>query len=74
MECLLALGLVIGLVMAAMAVGVIMGRAPIKGSCGGLGAVGIDQAQQPGVEQHLPASLARPPRRQRRQQQRQQGP
>ncbi len=36
--------LVIGLVISAMAVGVIMGRAPIKGSCGGLGAVGIDQA------------------------------
>jgi hypothetical protein len=25
----------------AMAVGVLMGRSPIKGSCGGLGAVGI---------------------------------
>ncbi len=36
--------LVIGLVIAAMSVGVIMGRAPIKGSCGGLGALGIDQA------------------------------
>jgi hypothetical protein len=36
--------LAIGLVMAAMAVGVIMGRAPIKGSCGGMGAVGIDTA------------------------------
>jgi hypothetical protein len=36
--------LVIGLVMAAMAVGVIMGRAPIKGSCGGMGALGIDAA------------------------------
>ena len=36
--------LVIGLVMAAMAVGVIMGRAPIKGSCGGMGALGIDTA------------------------------
>lgn len=31
------------LIVAAMAIGVIFGRQPIKGSCGGLGAVGIDQ-------------------------------
>lgn len=35
---------VIGLVIAAMAVGVMMGRGPIKGSCGGMGALGIDTA------------------------------
>jgi hypothetical protein len=33
---------VIGLVMAGMAVGVMAGRPPIKGSCGGMGALGID--------------------------------
>ena len=36
--------LVVGLVMAGMAVGVVMGRPPIKGSCGGMGALGIDTA------------------------------
>ena len=36
--------LVICLVMAGMAVGVMNGRAPIKGSCGGMGALGIDTA------------------------------
>ena len=36
--------LVMGLVITAMAVGVIAGRPPIKGSCGGMGALGIDTA------------------------------
>jgi uncharacterized protein len=35
--------LIVGALFAAMAIGVLMGRAPIKGSCGGLGAVGIKE-------------------------------
>ena len=34
----------IALVMAGMAIGVMMGRGPLKGSCGGMGALGIDTA------------------------------
>lgn len=36
--------IIFGLVMTIMAVGVLSGRSPIKGSCGGLGAVGVDSA------------------------------
>jgi hypothetical protein len=35
---------VVALVVAGMAVGVIAGRPPLKGSCGGMGALGIDTA------------------------------
>ncbi|MFT6053049.1 MAG: hypothetical protein ACI9B9_002708 [Halioglobus sp.] len=34
--------LFMALVMAGMAVGVMMGRGPLKGSCGGMAALGID--------------------------------
>ncbi len=43
MEFILA-ALVFGIVVLGMAVGVLMGREPIKGSCGGMGALGIDTA------------------------------
>lgn len=36
--------LVIALVIAGMAIGVLAGRPPIKGSCGGMGALGVDAA------------------------------
>jgi hypothetical protein len=36
--------LIVSFLVAAMSVGVIMGRKPISGSCGGIGALGLDQA------------------------------
>lgn len=36
--------LAFALIVTAMSVGVIAGREPIKGSCGGIGALGIDQS------------------------------
>lgn len=44
MELYFISALVIALVIVAMAVGVLAGRPPIKGSCGGMGALGIDKA------------------------------
>ena len=44
MSVYLISAVVFGLVVAAMAVGVMAGRPPIKGSCGGMGALGIDTA------------------------------
>lgn len=53
---LLAL-IVFALVIAAMAVGVIFGRKPIAGSCGGLGAVGLEC--EGGCEKPCPKRLAK---------------
>jgi uncharacterized protein len=44
MELFLISTAVIGLVIAGMAIGVLAGRPPIKGSCGGMGALGVDSA------------------------------
>tara|TARA_R110001583_G_scaffold90144_3_gene231835 strand:+ start:65049 stop:65252 length:204 start_codon:yes stop_codon:yes gene_type:complete len=49
--------LVVGIVIAAMAIGVIFGRKPIAGSCGGLGAVGL--GCEGGCEKPCPKRLAR---------------
>ncbi|MBX3686511.1 MAG: (Na+)-NQR maturation NqrM [Rhodocyclaceae bacterium] len=48
---------VFGLVVLAMAIGVIAGRKPIGGSCGGLGAVGLEC--EGGCDKPCPKRLAR---------------
>lgn len=49
--------IVVGILFAAMAIGVIFGRKPIAGSCGGLGAVGLEC--EGGCEKPCPERLAR---------------
>ena len=44
MELFLITFLIMAAIVAAMSIGVIAGREPIKGSCGGIGALGIDQS------------------------------
>lgn len=44
MQIFLLSGLVLGTIMLIMSVGVIMGRKPITGSCGGMSALGMDTA------------------------------
>ena len=44
MEMFFASVLVMGFVVAGMAIGVMCGREPIKGSCGGIGAAGVDSS------------------------------
>lgn len=44
MAVFLLSAVIIALVMSIMAVGVLTGRGPIKGSCGGIGALGMDAA------------------------------
>lgn len=44
MELMLVAFVVMLILVAGMAIGVIMGREPIKGSCGGMSALGMDTA------------------------------
>ena len=44
MELFIITFLIMLAIVAAMSIGVIAGREPIKGSCGGIGALGIDQS------------------------------
>lgn len=44
MQVFLLSALVLGTIMLIMSVGVIMGRKPIAGSCGGMSALGMDTA------------------------------
>ncbi len=44
MELVLVTFVVMLVLVAGMAIGVIMGREPIKGSCGGMAAIGMDTA------------------------------
>ena len=53
MSVYLISAVVFGMVVAAMAVGVMAGRPPIKGSCGGMGALGIDTACEMGLNHPL---------------------
>lgn len=49
--------IVFAVVIAAMAIGVLFGRKPIAGSCGGLGAVGLEC--EGGCENPCPKRLAK---------------
>lgn len=44
MNVFLVVFLIVGVVLAGMSVGVILGRKPIAGTCGGIGALGMGQA------------------------------
>lgn len=44
LQLFIVIFIVLALVMALMAIGVMFGRKPLQGSCGGLGAVGVEKA------------------------------